>query len=287
VNLIQRVLDTLTGFLDKVLRARLLSDASPVSRSPVTLNGASSFHLLWQMESEPLEEVSAVLEVLTPPRVDALYFWALQVEFAEGERGRGGAHVGLQWHPRFPGSTAVNWGGYAPAEEGGGVLAGSASALPGFEDEPNTLSYDWVPQRSYRLRVFRAPGSWGWRAEVADLTTGRVDAIRDLYVNATFLRAPVVWAEVFAPCDAPSVSVRWSGFQARNALGLTVHPRAVVVNYQSARQGGCTNTNVTRDGDGFVQVTNTERIAPLGTRYDVSPVGATGQVGPCTGNAGL
>lgn len=269
MNLIRRILDSLAAFFDSVVQAGLVTVSSRAPHSPRTPNGASSFHLLWQMEPEPLQEVSAVLEVLAPPGVAALYFWALQVEFAEGARGRGGAHVGLQWHPRFPGSTAINWGGYASAEEGGGVLPGSASALPGFPDEPNTLSYPWVSQRPYRLRVFRAPGSLGWRADVTDLATGKVDVIRDLHVTAVSLRAPVVWAEVFAACDAPSVSVRWSHLQARNSSGLTVRPRAVVVNYQSALQGGCENTNVTQDGVGFVQVTNTERTTPLGTRYDL------------------
>lgn len=269
VSLRHRLLNGFARFVDSVVKTRLFRGSRGISRSPRTPNGASSFHLVWQMDPEPLEEVSAVLEVLTPPGVASLYFWALQVEFAGEGRSRGGAHVGLQWHPRYPGSTAVNWGGYASVDEGGEVLPGSDSPLPGFPDDPNTRSYDWVSRRPYRLRVSRALGPMAWRAEVADLLTGRVDVIRDLYVNADSLRSPVVWAEVFAACDAPSVSIRWSDLQARSASGRTIRPRAVTVNYQSALQGGCTNTTVMRDGDGFVQVTNTERTTPLGTRYDL------------------
>lgn len=67
----------------------------------------------------PLVEVSAVLEVVVPPAVDSLYFWALQVDFIDGPVHRGGGHTGLQWYGRFPGSTAVNWGGYASGATGG------------------------------------------------------------------------------------------------------------------------------------------------------------------------
>ena len=45
------------------------------SGRPTSANGASSFHLWWEMPpSAPLVEVSAVLEVVVPPAVDSLYF---------------------------------------------------------------------------------------------------------------------------------------------------------------------------------------------------------------------
>jgi hypothetical protein len=227
------------------------------------------------LSSAPLVEVSAVLEVLTPPEADSLYFWALQVEFegAEGRQGPGadvarplgGGHTGLQWHRAYPGSTAVNWGGYASAQRGGTVLLGSDSGLPGLAGEPNTRAYPWKVGRPYRLRVYRSPeGGGAWRAEVEDVIAGEATVIRDLFAGAAYLAAPVVWSEVFADCDAPSVSVRWSAMQARDSAGAVLLPEGVAVNYQSAADGGCANTTSVLDGHGVLQITNTPRTTPQG-----------------------
>ena len=260
---------------------------------------ASSFHLIWRLpaaarDSRPVE-VSAVLEVLEPPSVPALYFWALQVDFVD-ERGTwGGGHTGLQWNRRYPGGTAVNWGGYAARELGGAVLPGTVSDLPGFADDPHTLAYSWLPGRQYRLRVYRSPENLGaWRAEVTDVLSGRASVIRDLLPNtvqdrgilsrlfsrwrdpstgavetgaaaAGYLVRPMVWSEVFAECDAPSVSVRWSELQAVDENGAPLRPQEVAVNYQSVAEGGCTNTDVRVDSVGFVQTTNVVRVAQQGT----------------------
>jgi len=253
---------------------------------------ASSFHLIWQMPdvarsgwrvSKPgLVEVSAVLEVLTEPSVPALYFWALQVDFEDrpatfrGRRVWGGTHTGLQWNRRYPGYRAVNWGGYASAERGGAVLPGSASTLPGFADDPNTLAYPWEPERPYRFRVYRSPDTPGsWRAEVTDVESGVATAIRDLHPAGAgptapgYLTTPMVWSEVFAECEDPSVVVRWSGLEARDESGAVVAPEAVQVNYQSPERGGCPNTSVALDDQGILQVTNTPRGAAQGTRVSV------------------
>ena len=238
---------------------------------PGSTNGASSFHLWWELSrSARLVEVSAVLEVVVPPAVDSLYFWALQVDFVDGPAHRGGAHTGLQWYGRFPGSTAVNWGGYASEAAGGGVLAGSASTLPGFADEPNTRSYPWQPGRPYRFRVYRSPEQQGaWRSEVTDVLSGRTIVIRDLYAGGRHLAAPLVWSEVFADCDAPSVTVRWSELRAVDEAGVVLAPRAVLVNYQSPADGGCSNTTVALDGDGVLQITNAERTVPQGSSLEL------------------
>ncbi len=240
-------------------------------RSP---NGASSFHLVWELpaaaRSARLVEVSAVLEIVVPPQVQALYFWALQVDFLAGDRFRGGAHTGLQWNRRYPGYTAVNWGGYASQEDGGGILSGSVSDLPGFPDDPNTLGYPWKQGRPYRLRIFRSPdGQGAWRAEVTDVSAGRSSVVRDLFVDAGgkagYLVRPIVWSEVFADCDAPSVSVRWSDLQAADETGAVFRPDAVRVNYQPVSRGGCTNTTATIEAAGAVlQVTNTPRTVEQG-----------------------
>ena len=80
------------------------------SGEPTSRNGASSFHLIWDLPPTPLLECSAVLEVVVPPQVPRLYFWALQASFASGSRFHGGAHIGLQWNTRHPGGTAARRG---------------------------------------------------------------------------------------------------------------------------------------------------------------------------------
>jgi len=242
-------------------------------------NGASSFHLAWEMplatRATRLVEVSGVLEVLVPPRVQALYFWALQVDLGDAQGVWGTGHTGLQWNPRYPGNAAINWGGYASAMRGGAVLPGTPSAMPGFSDDPNTLAYAWLPGRPYRLRVFpSAENPNAWRAEVTDLMPGSVQTIRELtpppghpsLANEGYLARPVVWSEVFAGCEAPSVTVRWSGLQAVDEHGRVVRPEAVRVNYQAPEAGGCSNTSVAMDeAGGLMQVTSVPRLVEQGT----------------------
>jgi hypothetical protein len=275
-----------------------------VAGPPRSPNGASSFHLIWEMPDRMpqrsaaggraalrLVEVSAVLEVLVPPQVPFLYFWALQMDFEEGGLTWGGGHTGLQWNPRFSGNTAVNWGGYATQERGGAVLPGTTSSLPAFTGDPHTVAYRWRPERPYRLRVHPSPEVLGgWRAEITDVTSGRATAIRDLLRPGTggksaggasgssvssagsgqaatsHLRAPLVWSEVFAACDAPSVVVRWSEFEAITEDGSVLRPEAMRVNYQTHQAGGCANTTVRRDGTGLLQITGASREIGQGTR---------------------
>jgi len=203
-----------------------------------------------------------VCEVVVAPRVDRLYFWALQVGFSDGRPGGGaGAHTGLQWHGRSRRARAVNWGGY----EGGGsgrVLRGTTSALPPFDSGGNTLRYRWEPGSPYRFRVFRAGDAW--RSEVTDLATGETTGIRDLHAPGPYLVSPVVWSEVFASCRDPSAAVRWTGLEAVTASGATVRPADLTVSYQAARDGGCPNTTVAADALGVLQVTNRERLVAHG-----------------------
>jgi hypothetical protein len=104
-----------------------------------------------------------------------------------------------------------------------------------------------------------------WRAELDDPNTGATVAIRDLWCRGDRLVDPMVWSEVFAHCDDPTVRVRWTDFSARTA-STTVTPVAVSVNYQSYADGGCTNTDAFDDGVGIVQATRSERVTPQGTR---------------------
>jgi len=230
---------------------------------PTSSNRASSFHLWWDLRSGgPLVEVSAVLEVVEPPAVDRLYFWALQVGFADRAGSHGGAHIGLQWNPRHPGHGAVNWGGY---DRGGNVLEGSASTLPSARNDRNTRDYPWRPARAYQVRVFPTPGTAAaWRGEITDLAARETTVVRDLYGGGEFLGAPVVWSEVFADCDHPSVTVRWSDMRAVTAAGTVVVPAAARVNYQSYANGGCDNTNASSVGGALLQTTGTVRTTRQG-----------------------
>jgi hypothetical protein len=226
---------------------------------PPSGNGASSLHLGWSLPAGAGHLVSAgvTLEVLTRPVVEHLYFWALQVGFP----GAGAAHLGLQWNHRHPGFGAVNWGGYAAD---GSLLAGSDSRLPSTPADPNTRDYRWDPGRAYRLRV-RRTNEDAWRGEVTDLATGDTATVRDLLAASPFLAGPMVWSEVFARCDDPSVTVRWSDFEVVSDRGDRFAPTALAVNYQSHADGGCANTtSVLDDRGGALQVTNTERVTPPG-----------------------
>ena len=205
-----------------------------------------------------LVEVSVTIEVLTAPAVPRLYFWALQVGFSGG----GAAHTGLQWLPAGGGTPAVNWGGYAAD---GRELQGSVSELPSLDGNPNTRLWDWQPGVAHRLRVSRSPTGHGWRASV-DATV-----VRDLFGSGEWLVSPIVWSEVFAACDDPSVVVRWSGFKAVDEAGATVIPDAVAVTYQSVADGGCSNTDAVADGDGVRQVTSAVRHTPNGAVLALSP----------------
>ncbi len=233
---------------------------------PPSGNGASSFHLGWTLPpgAGHLVAAAATLVVATPPAVDHLYFWALQLAFP----GAGAAHLGLQWNHRHPGFGAVNWGGYATD---GSLLTGSASPLRSTPDDPNTRDYPWLPGRPYRLVVRRA-AEGSWRGEVADLAAGDTVTVRELTAAAAYLGDPMVWSEVFARCDDPSVTVRWSDFEVVTDRGDRITPTALSVNYQSHADGGCANTTAVVDGRGGVlQMTNTDRVTSQGAALLLTP----------------
>src|SRR5688572_33269309 len=103
-------------------------------------------HLRWDPPPRPVLEVSVTLEVVEPPIVHELYFWALQVSFVDGGRTVGAAHLGFQWYAPHPGSTAVNWGGY---RAGGGELVGGPSTLRSASRNANTRDYPLRPHSPY------------------------------------------------------------------------------------------------------------------------------------------
>jgi hypothetical protein len=208
------------------------------------------------------------LQILTPPAVNRLYFWALQATFSDRIRDYGGAHLGLQWNPAFPNNRAVNWGGY---DQAGRVLEGTESPLPSTPNDPNTRDYPWKPGRSYRLQI-RA-GEVGWCGEITDLENGETVIVRELAAGGDRLSALVVWSEIFADCDHPRVVASWSAFEAFDREGRTLVPGGMRVNYQAFSQGGCSNTTVVRQLDEVLQITNAERTLIQGS---VIPWGSPG-----------
>ena len=184
------------------------------------------------------------------PSVSRLYFWALQVSFGAGS----GAHLGLQWGADPPRRMShVNWGGYG---SDGRELRGGASELPSSFANDNTRDFDWEAGRPYRLRVSREAGAWaGW----IDGTL-----VRHLRAPGEALTDPMMWSEVFADCDDPSVEVRWSRPEAVTRAGARVPVPAATAHYQSRTEGGCDNTSSWVDADAFVQTTATARRTPPG-----------------------
>jgi hypothetical protein len=244
---------------------------------PRSGNGASSFHLFWDVPASlaPHGWVGAevTLEVIDPPTVAKLYFWALQVSFASPS-GSSGAHLGLQRFAVHPGGTAVNWGGYGPD---GRELDGTVSALASRPGNVNTRDYPWIARRPYRLRISRVPrrlgglddrldghGLTAWRGEVQDLTANVTTVVRDLWAAGDHLAAPMVWSEVFADCDDPGATVRWSDLALVDDSGRRTPVRSVRVNYQARDEGGCAATNSDVDGDGFIQATGAARLVTAG-----------------------
>jgi hypothetical protein len=240
--------------------------------TPRSSNAASSFHLTWLTPPGEWSAVEATLEVLVAPSVAALSFWALQASFVDRGRDGGAGHLGLQWHPQHPGSTAVNWGGY---DETGRELDGSAATLPSALHNPNTRDLVWTAGTAYRLAIRRADagpragsgalsGLTAWRGEVTDLAAGRTVVVRDLWARGTSLAAPVVWSEVFARCDDPTAAVRWSDLRLVDPAGQAQTVDRVRVNYQAVSGGGCATTDVAVDEVGVRQVTGTPRRTAAG-----------------------
>ena len=218
--------------------------------------GVSSFHLWWQdAPSEPVVAVEVTLEVVEAPTVDRLYFWALQATFNDATTDHGGAHLGLQWNPRYPGSRAANWGGYPKFGQWGAVLQGTPSPLPSTPNDPNTRDYPWQPGVPYRLRISRS--DVGWRGEITDTTTGQTQLVRDLLADGDRLTSVTMWSEVFARCDHPSAMARWSRPEWTTVPGGVTSLTRVRVTFPSG--GDCPNTDVGTDGVGIFQRTNTPR----------------------------
>ena len=218
----------------------------------------SGFHLWWHgvPSDEPVISCSVVLEVLVPPAVPTLYFWALQASFLDGSgRSYGAAHTGLQWNPRHPGGRAVNWGGYAQAADVGSVLDGSDSPLDGIPGDRNTRNFAWLASVPYRFTIH--PGVAG-RVELPDGDPGPCRQIGHRGRPAgDRLGGFVMWSELFCRGRDPSSAVRWSQPQALTASGRTIVPRSLHATFPDGREWR--DLDVLVDGVGVQQVTTTGR----------------------------
>lgn len=222
------------------------------------------FHLWWQgmptaEDPDPMVSVSATLEVLRPPEVAKLYFWALQATFCD-EHGTplGAAHAGLQWNPRHPGSRAVNWGGYRTNGASNETLTGTVSKLEGIPGDVNTYNFPWKPNRPYRFDIERS--GIGWRATITDVEAKETTVIRDLSVGGDRLANVVMWTELFCGRSDPPASVRWTTPWARRMSGEVVQPTGMTVRYPGGSKWRRTATSW--DGTGFVQATDSRRTVP-------------------------
>jgi hypothetical protein len=232
------------------------------SGRPTSANGASSFHLWAEPNLDPADlgmvEVRATLEVVVAPEADELYFWALQASFLDPSgRSRGAGHLGLQWLPG--GVRAANWGGYRDPSDGGGELDGTTSGLPAHQGNVNTRLYPWEPGRAYQLRIGPAPDAGSWRGSLTDLLSGDTQVVRDLSCGGSHLGSLVMWSEVFAPCDAPSVVVAWRDVAGTRPDGSVAALSSFRVTYQPHSDGGCANTTVRSEGSRILQLTNSSR----------------------------
>jgi len=263
------------GIADWLRRVAAAPAWDGTTGAPPSGNAASSFHLFWDVPARTWVEAEATIEILVPPVVNRLYFWAMQVTFTSGGRAgtAGGAgHLGPQWVTPRGGMAAVNWGGYASS---GGELDGTVSALPSIDGNVNTREFHWQPGRPYRLRVHAPAGAaapaglTAWRGEIEDRSTGEVAVVRDLFARGDTLESPMVWSEVFAHCDEPQVVVRWSDLTMTAAGGERVPITRASVNYQSLADGGCVTTDIGVDDVGFVQRTATTRSTPPGARLSI------------------
>ena len=119
-------------------------------------------------------------------------------------------------------------------------------------------------------RAQEAPeGLVAWRGSLTHVETGEETVVRDLYSTGTHLVRPMVWSEVFARCEQPTVVARWGNLRALDAAGREVRPGYVRVNYQSRADGGCDNTTVGVDELGVLQITSADRRVPQGAMLPV------------------
>lgn len=104
---------------------------------------------------------------------------------------------------------------------------------------------------------------------VSDLAAGQTTVVRELSLGGDRLSELVVWAEIFADCDAPATSARWSDLAVTDPAGETHRVEVVSLSYQTHDSGGCANTSTETDDVGVLQRTSASRRHGAGTFLDL------------------
>ena len=215
-----------------------------VTGFPTSSNRASSFHLRWLglPPDDRVVEASATLEIVEPPAVPQLYFWALQASFVDGTpivRCRPSrpamALSSPRWHCGQLGRVRRR-----PAASSTGRCR-SCRAPPATRT-PGTSAGSRAARTACRSVPARGTGDW----------RGSVDGhvVRELHGGGTGLADMMVWSEVFARCDDRSGRGAMERLHGQDAQPARSRPDRLAVSYQSKLDGGCDNTTVVVDGDG-------------------------------------
>ena len=168
------------------------TSAEPSSTAaPSTAEGtplAQNTYTYWTFPStaKGFATLDADIEITSVTK-DAPYFWAQQFELLEGAVGYMGLQsYGVRRADQSRGKMVIFsiWDASDAKGPACGTFGGEGT---GFSC---SVAYQWVPGRSYRVRVTRdsssATGTW-WRSEVLDRDTGKVTQIGRILVPQKWL----------------------------------------------------------------------------------------------------
>lgn len=177
------------------------------------------------------------------------YFWAHQVQFADGD----GGYLGLQTlggdPQEIPGKVAIFSIWNALGAEGPGYSATFGGEGTGYTAR---IEYPWIVARDYRLRIQRGESSgneaW-WSAWVRDEVSRREELVGRIKVPAQWgllSAASVLWTERYAGDAATCADLGFSDvtFTSLRAGDGSVVP-ARTRNHLSDPLGSCRNSKIT------------------------------------------
>ena len=102
------------------------------------------------LPTQPLLECSAVLEVVVPPSVPRLYFWALQASFSDGTPTPRRCPPRIAVEHQVPAVGRRPTGADTPRT--GRCCRGPSPRCPSTRKDPNTRDYPWIAGHRYRLQ---------------------------------------------------------------------------------------------------------------------------------------
>ena len=219
----------------------------------------SGFHLWWKgvPSNEPIVACSVVLEVVQPPTVAALYFWALQASFLDAHRPvlRRGPHR-APVEPPPPGQ---------PGGELGWLRAGGRRHLHPGRQRLTAARHPRGPEHPHVRVARRDPvplhdPSRHRRVGVDGDRSGRPApevTVRELYAAGDRLGGFVMWSELFCRGDDPPTRC---GGRSRRPSPRPVADRAAAALHATFPDGPeWRDLDVVVDGVGVQQVTTTGR----------------------------